>query len=105
MRRKGFGWFLRPQHWFYHPVREMDRKEVEKAVREALSGAEKGSPWIDPHGVQHIPILRQKVAIGNLWKDVPLKDLETGAYWITPRGVKVELRHNGNAVGMCWISL
>lgn len=92
-----------PKWGSYYSEREIDRNKVEKDAKALLGEVTKGEKWTNPHGVTHIPLLFDDGVVGHLWKDVDLKSVEIGAYWIGRFGIKVELISNNEVVGMLWL--
>jgi len=80
-----------------------EKEKIEKAAKDILSKAKKGKSWTSPNGIKHIPLLVGEDIVGNLWKDVDIKSLEIGSYWVRPCCTKVELIYNDEIVGMMWI--
>jgi hypothetical protein len=82
----------------------MDEKEkIEQDAKKLLSKVKKGKSWTSPNGIKHIPLLVGGDIVGNLWKDVDIKSLKIGGYWIRPCCTKVELIYKDEMVGMIWI--
>lgn len=83
----------------------ISREEVAAAVRNLLGQATAGTPWTDPHGRRHVPILVGGTVAGSLWEDADLSSLEVAGYVAAPFGAKAELSREGRVVGMVRVSL
>lgn len=81
-----------------------EEQKIEKDAEALLNQAKKGKSWTSLNGIKHIPLLVGDTIVGNLWKDVDLKSIKIGVYWITRCCVKVELVDKKEAVGMLWLN-
>jgi hypothetical protein len=100
----GMGWRFGKRNGMYYTDKEIDRTTVEKDTRTLLGEVAKGETWTDPHGGKHIPLQVSGGVVGNLWEDVEPKTLDTGAYWTSGMGTKVELLDHGKEVGTLWLA-
>jgi hypothetical protein len=83
----------------------MDEKEkIGKDAVGLLSKVKKGKSWTSPNGIKHIPLLLGEDIVGNLWKDVDIKSLKIGDYWVKPCCTKIELIYKDEIVGMIWMN-
>ena len=82
-----------------------EKEKIEKAAKDILSKAKKGKSWTSMRGIKHIPLLIGDDVVGNLWKDIDLKSLEIGDYWVRPCCTKIELVYKNEVVGMIWIEV
>ena len=105
----GFGWRYGPRFGAYYAGpesgTEIDRAKVEQEMRELFAKATKGTRWVDPRGVPHIPLALEGGVVGNLWEEADLASLEVASYWAAGFGVKVELARDGRVVGMLWLAV
>jgi len=82
-----------------------EEQKIEKNAKDLLAKVKKGKSWTSLRGIKHIPLLVDDTIVGNLWKDVDLKSIKIGVYWITRCCVKVELVDKKEAVGMLWLNV
>lgn len=88
---------------FGYATENVDYDKLKSDAIELLKKVNKGNPWKCNCGTEHIPLEMDNQIVGELWKDVDLKDVEIGSYWYSRRGAKVQLVNNKEVVGFIWV--
>ncbi len=101
---QGQGWSY-PQYGVpqqqYQPYQQPN--DVIQRAKEILSKASVNPAGYGPYGGNRFLIIYNGNIIGWLWENVPLRDLEIGEQWSTPRGVRVTLFYKGKPIGFMWV--